>query len=280
MGQPPPANVPLGPGAAAAWSAWRDEAVSRARWGSGAPLLPSRNGRAAGRRRPRRAGAAGRGGGLSAALLAAGLLLLLASVGLLVYGPWREQQHLAARPAGPGETLPARRDAPAADGADRSVRMGTAKALGESAVWMDIPRIGVDAPVMEMQLDHGEYQVPSFDVGHHADSANPGQDGNSVYNGHLETIDAGHVFARLHELRPGDLVYVYTASYRFEWVVEDAHTVRNDDKSFLAPTAEPRLTLYTCAGTFDLRTHDYTHRLVVVARLAQVAARAHPAAQS
>jgi LPXTG-site transpeptidase (sortase) family protein len=196
---------------------------------------------------------------------------------MLVYVPWREQEHLARRPAGPQEELPARWEAPSADGTERGVRLAATKTLGEGPEWMGIPRIGVDAPVMEMGLQVGEYQVPSFDVGHHADSANPGQPGNSIYNGHLQTIDAGKVFARLHELRPGDLVYVYTASYRFDWIVDRAHTVPNDDRGFLRPTPEPRLTLYTCAGSYDLRTRDYTHRLVVVGRLAQVVPRPHPA---
>lgn len=209
-----------------------------------------------------------------------GLLSLLGGAATLLYAPWREQEHLAQRPAGPREELPARWDAPTADGANRDVRLAAPKALGEPAKWMSIPRIGMDAPVMEMGLQGGEYQVPAFDVGHHADSANPGQPGNSIYNGHLQTIDAGHVFARLHELRPGDMVYVYTASYRFDWVVSDTHTVSNDDRGFLQPTAAPRLTLYTCAGTFDVRTHDYTHRRVVVGRLTQVVPRAHAAGAS
>ena len=232
---------------------------------------PSAGGAASARRGR---GGRGRGRSLATALLAAGLLSLAGGVASLLYAPWREQAHLAARPARPDNAPPPELQAPSADGADSGVRLAATKAVGERAVWMTIPRIGVDAPVMEMGLQGGEYQVPSFDVGHHADSANPGQPGNSIYNGHLQTINAGHVFARLHELRPGDVVYVYTASYRFDWVVEASHTVRNSDRGFLQPTAEPRLTLYTCAGTFNLRTRDYTHRRVVVGRLAQVAARA------
>jgi len=145
---------------------------------------------------------------------------------------------------------------------------------------MVIPRIGVDSSIMEMQAQDGEYQVPSFDVGHHADSAHPGQPGNSVYNGHLQTIDAGQVFARLHELGRGDAVSVYSASYRFDWVVEQAVTVTSRERDFLRPTAAPRLTLYTCAGAYDLRTRDYTHRLVVTGRLSQVVPRATAAGRA
>jgi LPXTG-site transpeptidase (sortase) family protein len=256
---------------------------------AGAAALPRRAARESTQPRDQTWAVRRRGRRLATALLAAGLLSLLGGTSALLYAPWREQEHLAQRPAGPheelparweapAEELPARREAPGVDGADRGVHLAAAKALGEGAEWIAVPRIGVDSPVMEMGLQGGEYQVPSFDVGHHADSANPGQPGNSIYNGHLQTINAGEVFGRLHELRPGDVVYVYTASYRFDWVVDDTHTVRNDDRAFLQPTAEPRLTLYTCAGTYDLRTRDYTHRRVVVGRLAQVVPREHPSA--
>jgi LPXTG-site transpeptidase (sortase) family protein len=210
---------------------------------------------------------------LATALLALGVLTLLGGATTLLYAPWREAEHLAQQPDGPQEELPAQWDETTADGADRGLRLVAAKTLGESAEWMRIPRIGVNSPVMEMGLQGGEYQVPSFDVGHHVDSANPGQPGNSVYNGHLETINAGHIFARLHELRPGDVVYVYTAGYRFDWVVDETYLVRNDDRSFLRPTLEPSLTLYTCAGTFDFQSPDYTQRQVAVGRLVQVAPR-------
>jgi LPXTG-site transpeptidase (sortase) family protein len=142
---------------------------------------------------------------------------------------------------------------------------------------MLIPRIGVDSSIMEMEIQGATYQVPSFDVGHHADSAKPGEVGNQIYNGHLETIDAGRVFARLHELAAGDAVYVYTATHRFDWVVQDLRKVPNSARDFLEPTSDPRMTLYTCAGTFDLRTRDYTHRLVVVGRLLRATERASQA---
>ena len=126
---------------------------------------------------------------------------------------------------------------------------------------------------MEIDVEDGEYQVPSFDIGFHADSALMGELGNAIFNGHLETIDAGRVFARLNEVRRGDAVYVYTASHRFAWTVEDTRTVPNTERGFLQPTADARLTLYTCAGGYDARTRDYTHRLVVTGKLVEATAR-------
>ncbi|SRR5579884_265606 len=139
--------------------------------------------------------------------------------------------------------------------------------------WLSIPRIRVDAAVTPVRLVGGSYQVPPWNVGYHADSAEPGDTGNAVFNGHLTTINAGRVFARLQELRPGDALYVYTATHRLDWVVTDARIVPNTDDRFLDPTADTRLTLYTCAGRWDPRSQDYTHRQVVVAKLVGATAR-------
>jgi LPXTG-site transpeptidase (sortase) family protein len=217
---------------------------------------------------------------LDNALIAIGAVLILLGLGLFAYPRWAEWQHHSRRPAGPQEDLPARLLASASEPGGPAwgvVPSGAAGAPPAAPVsrplWMLIPRIGVDSSVMEMEAQGGEYQVPSFDVGHHADSARPGEVGNQIYDGHLFTIDAGQVFARLKELAAGDAVYVYTATHRFDWVVEDAHTVETSARDFLLPTADTRLTLYTCDGTLDLRTRDYTHRRVVVGRLVQVTPR-------
>ena len=133
--------------------------------------------------------------------------------------------------------------------------------------WLNIPRIRVDAAVTPVKLAGGAYQVPPWNVGYHADAAAPGDAGNAVFNGHLTTLNAGRVFARLQELRPGDALYVYTATHRLDWVVTEARTVPNTDDRFIDPTADTRITLYTCAGRWDPRSQDYTQRQVVVAKL-------------
>ena len=44
-----------------------------------------------------------------------------------------------------------------------------------------------------------------------------GEPENAVFNGRLETTNAGHVFARLTDLAPGDTVYTYTKTRRLTW---------------------------------------------------------------
>ena len=222
----------------------------------------------AGRPRHRR-----RANGLSTLLLALGALLLVLGGGTVAYAQLAEWQHARQTAVEPREALPARLEAattavPWVAAALPTVgrRQASAAPAGEP-VRMDIPRINVNSRIMAMDAKDGEYQVPSFDVGYHADSALVGEVGNAVFNGHLETIDAGKVFARLHELSVGDAVYTYTATHRFDWVVQDVQRVVNTERAYIQPTADTRITLYTCAGSYDPRTHDYTHRLVVVGKL-------------
>jgi LPXTG-site transpeptidase (sortase) family protein len=135
--------------------------------------------------------------------------------------------------------------------------------------WITIPKIGVSVTVTPVGVQDGEYVVPLWEVGHHEDSPNPGALGNAIMNGHLETISAGHVFAYLNELTAGDAVYTYTDAQRLTWAIRETTTVPNTDRAFLGPTPDRRLTLYTCTGTFNPIAGDYSHRLVVVAELAE-----------
>ena len=142
------------------------------------------------------------------------------------------------------------------------------------AVWISIPHIGVDSRVVEVSvLADGEFQAPAFSVGHHVGSSNPGEPGNSVFAGHLTSINAGRVFARLHELRPGDAVFLYSQGYRLDWVVSGLRTVPNTDSSFIFPAGDTRITLYTCAGQYLPLSRDYSQRLVVTGRLVRAVPR-------
>jgi len=228
-----------------------------------------------------RRGRRGRGRVLASALFAAGMLLVVLGLGTAAYAQWAESQHRLQQPAGPQEMLPERLDLQASGAPGRGAAAvglvppaGAATARStERPVWMNIPRIKLDSSVVEVGVQDGEYQVPSFDVGHHEGSANPGEPGNSVFTGHLETINAGRVFARLKELSVGDTVYTYTRTHRYDWVVQEVRTVPNSEKSFILPTQDTRITLYTCAGTFNPLARDYTHRLVVVGKLVQAGPR-------
>jgi LPXTG-site transpeptidase (sortase) family protein len=134
----------------------------------------------------------------------------------------------------------------------------------------------VDSAVVKVGIENGEYQVPNWQVGHHVDSSYPGEPGNSIFNGHLETISAGRVFSRLNELQVGDMIYVHTASHQLDWVVQETRTVSGTDTSFILPTEDTQITLYTCAGKFNPLTRQYTHKLVLIGKIVATRARDMP----
>ncbi len=142
-----------------------------------------------------------------------------------------------------------------------------------AANWMRIPSIGVDSAVSDVGVTDGFYDVPWFDIGHHFDSHNPGEFGNSIFNGHVVTVNAGDVFHHLDEVQQGDAIYIYTPGYRLEWVVSDTFPVAQDDNSFLADVGERRITLYTCTGQFNPIERSYAQRLVVIGQMVSLSVR-------
>ena len=77
----------------------------------------------------------------------------------------------------------------------------------------------------------------------------------------------GNVFRELYRLQPGEPIVVYTAEGEFTYRVEALRLVAPAEVDVLAPTTARQLTLVTCAGEFDFRTHSFSQRLVVVGRL-------------
>ena len=165
-----------------------------------------------------------------------------------------------------------------------------------------IPDLDIDAPVVEMGWkvveasgeQRTEWDLSTIEngkVGHLINSALPGQPGNVVLSGH-HNIE-GKVFknislawsdedAELLEdgitwrspVLDGRTIIIYDAAGRkFRYVIEGMYKLPDKDVSeeqrrenarFIAPTSEPTLTLVTCWPY-----NDNTHRIVVVARLAQ-----------
>ena len=141
-----------------------------------------------------------------------------------------------------------------------------------------IPKIDVSAGIVEVAwrvVETSDGLIAVWDtteqgVGHHIDSAQPGERGNVVISGHGRENGS---FARLAELAPGDEIQVYTVEggvYRY--LVSESVKVaevglplgqRQDNARYMEPTADARLTLITCWPAWA-----YTHRLIVIARLA------------
>lgn len=126
----------------------------------------------------------------------------------------------------------------------------------EQAIRIQIPAIGVDAPVVQgdgwEQLKKG--------VGQHLGSANPGEWSNVVLSAHNDIF--GEIFRDLDRLRPGDLVILFTNQRSYTYVIVDTKVVEPTAVEVMAPTSQPTTTLISC---YPYLKDD--KRIVVIARL-------------
>lgn len=110
----------------------------------------------------------------------------------------------------------------------------------EQAIRIQIPDIGVDAPIVQgdgwEQLKKG--------VGQHIGSANPGTDGNVVLSAHNDIF--GEIFRDLDRLQPGDEITVYTNQRSYTYVVTDSKVVEPTQVDIMDSTTQPTLTLISC----------------------------------
>ncbi len=110
----------------------------------------------------------------------------------------------------------------------------------EQAIRIQIPALGVDAPIVEgdgwEQLKKG--------VGHHIGSANPGENGNLVLSAHNDIF--GEIFRHLDQLKSGDEIIVYTNQRSYTYVVTLTKVVEPTQVEVMAPTPNPTATLISC----------------------------------
>ncbi|MFI6941793.1 class F sortase [Streptomyces sp. NPDC050418] len=143
---------------------------------------------------------------------------------------------------------------------------------------VDIPSIGVQAPVIKRGLDgEGAIAPPPYDqagvVGWYGGGVMPGSQGTALFVGHVDTTSRPAVFYNLSTLKPGEKVRVTRSDGSVaEFTVEEvavynragfdphkAYGIRQDDRA--------ELRLITCGGTFDRATKTYSANVVVSAFL-------------
>jgi len=126
----------------------------------------------------------------------------------------------------------------------------------EQAIRIQIPAVGVDAPVVE-----GDAWEPlKQGAGHHVGSANPGESGNCIISAHNDIF--GEIFRDLPDLDLGNEIFVHTASQVYRYVVTQKRIIEPTEVSVMYPASSPVLTLISC--------YPYgidTHRIVVIAEL-------------
>jgi len=126
----------------------------------------------------------------------------------------------------------------------------------QQAVRIQIPAIGVDAPVVQGdgwdQLKKG--------VGQHIGSMDPGQVGNVVLSAHDDVF--GEIFRNLDQLQAGDRVILYTTQQQYIYSVTASQLVAPTQVEVMNPTSEPTVTLISCYPYLVDR-----QRIVVFAKL-------------
>ncbi|GHD99408.1 class F sortase [Streptomyces alanosinicus] len=143
---------------------------------------------------------------------------------------------------------------------------------------VDIPRLGVQAPVVSRGLDtQGAVDPPPFDqpgvVGWYGAGTRPGAAGAALLVGHVDTATRPAVFYKLSTLEPGNTVRVVRSDGRVAaFTVDDVRVLpraRFDAHQAYGPhqTGRAELRLITCGGVFDRVSGSYTANVVVSAYL-------------
>jgi sortase A len=110
----------------------------------------------------------------------------------------------------------------------------------EQAVRIQIPAIGVDAPVV---MGDGWEQLKKG-VGQHTGSPDPGQKGNIVLSAHNDVF--GEIFRDLDKLKNGDEIILFTSARTYTYIARQTQIVEPTQVEAMAPSQEPVLTLISC----------------------------------
>jgi hypothetical protein len=161
--------------------------------------------------------------------------------------------------------------APAAS-APAPAAAGQAKPLGHSLpIKLDIPRIGVHAPVSTLGLkSDGTIQEPPLSkpglTGWYRLGPTPGERGPAVIAGHVDANGGPAVFYRLKQLHRGDKVTVTRKDgSAVAFVLDTIQRVPKDafpTQKVYGDIGFPGLRLITCGGSFDKRTGHYIDNVI------------------
>jgi len=139
---------------------------------------------------------------------------------------------------------------------------------------IQVPAIGLDRQIVQVERDEaGEWIVPDVAVGHHSDSAQPGEGQKVILNGHV-AMPPVPAFGDLYRLVEGDALYLSRGTTVFLYRVTaseyitvegvESAVVQEAANRVFAASAEETLLLITCFPASGQSA--FSERLVVWAR--------------
>ncbi|MDZ5712809.1 class F sortase [Jeotgalibacillus haloalkalitolerans] len=139
---------------------------------------------------------------------------------------------------------------------------------------IQIPSLDIDTGVIPVGLlENGEMEVPEeTDVtGWYNRGVQPGQTGNSVIAGHVDSKEGPAIFFYLKDIEPGAEIIVTDENgveLTFEVKTKESYpTDESPIEKIFGPSDKRNLNIITCTGTFDREQHLYPDRLVVYTEL-------------
>ncbi len=145
---------------------------------------------------------------------------------------------------------------------------------GVTPIQLRIPSVGIKAQVEYVGLDgQNRMDVPRnfWNVAWYKLGPKPGERGNAVIDGHVDSQKGEAVFWNLRKLQVGQRIYIQGDNGQEKvFEVFDVQNYPFDqapmDRIF-GGSNDAQLNLITCTGTFDQATHNYDQRFVAYSRL-------------
>lgn len=125
----------------------------------------------------------------------------------------------------------------------------------DSAFQLEIPSVRLTLPVYSASITGTTWQTTKRGVSYLSTSPLPGEQGNSVLYGH----NWPNLLKPLHEVKPGDSIFVTRSGKTTRFIVRYVTVVGPNDDSVYAASKDTKLTIYTCTGFLDIK------RLVITA---------------
>lgn len=141
---------------------------------------------------------------------------------------------------------------------------------------LSIPKAGIEADIEETgTLANGQMGVPADlkNAAWYEPGTKPGNKGNAVIDGHVDSKTGPAVFYSLKKLEKGDEVNVSDQNgFTLTYIVKELVSYPRDKaplKEIFGETEKRNLNLITCTGLFNREQHTHEERLVVYTELAQ-----------